>query len=151
LLVSKLSVVAIHGIHGNFKDTWFESSESIKQTWLSDIFPASAYNAARVIMYGYDSSLTTGTWFTLKGIYEEAQKLLEILANLRDSKMEVLIIQSNLEISLLILYNPESQTTIMLCCTRYRRYDYQGSKNLTSFTLYVLELTLDLGNDYCIQ
>ena len=78
------SVVGVHGLHGQSRETWVDTSSTVPgKTWLANAFSGASPKPARVILYGYDSSEDTGRCYTSRGVYQEAEALLNKLLLLR--------------------------------------------------------------------
>lgn len=73
------SIVAIHGLNGDPKDTWTDDKSNV--FWLKDFLPHDVPNA-RVMTFGYDADATFGK--TTAGISELAQILLSSLVDRRE-------------------------------------------------------------------
>lgn len=61
-------------------------------TWLEDAFSDATSKPGRVILYGYDSSESSARCYTLRGVYQEAEALLDKLLSLRSPDMAVRLI-----------------------------------------------------------
>lgn len=84
------SVVAVHGIHGESRATWFQRPPNwAPSTWLPGAFSDATSKPGRVAFYGYDTSENSGRCYTLSGVYQEAEALLDELLSLRTSDMAV--------------------------------------------------------------
>ena len=78
------SVVGVHGIHGKSRETWSAAPATpANKTWLANAFKRATDSEGRVILYGYESNAYTGRCHTLRGVYQEAQALLDKLVELR--------------------------------------------------------------------
>lgn len=62
-----------------------------RQSWLHNAFVPGAPGKARVIMYGYDATASSGNCFTSRGIQLEAEALLAELLVLRGLRARVSI------------------------------------------------------------
>lgn len=77
----ELSIVAVHGLGGDFYRTW-ASNESQKQTlWLSQLLPKEL-PGARIFSYGYESAPTFSRSVT--GISDSANVLLHHLKSITE-------------------------------------------------------------------
>lgn len=76
------SVVAIHGLHGDSKNTWTELDEET-EVWMQHAFKGISDKGVRVITFGYDPADDERSCYTLHGIYEMAEELLSRLLELR--------------------------------------------------------------------
>jgi hypothetical protein len=81
-----IDVVAVHGIHGNSKDTW-ASTEDSSTTWLTEaIFDRLPwrYCWTRILKYSYSMEENDkGATYTRKGIRDHAFQLIKDLLELR--------------------------------------------------------------------
>ena len=82
LLADSLSIVAVHGLGGDWEATWTDSNG---QLWLRDFLPTQI-PPARIMSYGYNSN----TIFTraVTDITDEAAMLLDRLDNEREGELQ---------------------------------------------------------------
>jgi hypothetical protein len=82
LVVTNHSIVAIHGLRGHAANTWTHAGrEPVPHLWIRDFIPKKL-PGARVMTFGYDASLLSGS---MVGIEEAAKQLLDGLALIRPS------------------------------------------------------------------
>ena len=77
------SVVAIHGIYGDRKDTWMtdKMTNQLRTSWLHQIHEDNPNS--RIMTFGYDASHTEAGLYTMGRIRDQALQLLNDLVKLR--------------------------------------------------------------------
>ena len=78
-LYSLLSIVAVHGLYGDPKNTW--TSRETNAFWLKDFLPHDVPDA-RVMSFGYNADAAFGN--TTAGIIDHAKSLLTSLIDKRE-------------------------------------------------------------------
>ncbi|PVH79898.1 hypothetical protein DL98DRAFT_460390 [Cadophora sp. DSE1049] len=73
---ANFDVVAVHGIHQSFRETW-AGDEADNPTWLEAAFSS---EPVRLMSYSYDSDEAAAKAYTYQGIYQHAEALLDGLA-----------------------------------------------------------------------
>ncbi|ENH71719.1 Ankyrin-1 [Fusarium oxysporum f. sp. cubense race 1] len=82
--VVPFDVVLIHGIYGSSPDSWTTGSETI---WINKALACASESKGRIMSYGYHTDIETGRYYTPRGVYQEAEALLEALRKLRTSEI----------------------------------------------------------------
>ncbi len=77
------SVVAVHGIYGDHKNTWMteETNDQPRTSWLQQVHKDNP--SSRIMTFGYDASHNEAGLYTMGRIRDKALQLLDDLVELR--------------------------------------------------------------------
>jgi len=79
------SIVAVHGLGGDWEGTWTDTSGPTKKLWLRDFLPETFPNA-RVMSYGYDATYALSS--AVSDISSAAASLIDSLYGERQEDYE---------------------------------------------------------------